>query len=207
MKRKKSIILSLFLVISMAIGATVYAANLGTLSYWYSDDSKIARWSSPPYTWSLVSDGFTSSDFLDYVNHARGQWRDAGISIASTTDYYSSDFTIRGGTYNIMHNYQPSITTTMTGFTGVGMVAEGTWTYNSASKSGYTVVGVESYIIYKPNDSSPTTANYKKTVTHEMGHGLGWCGHSTTSSDVMYGSSSSVTILTSRDKDHLTQIY
>lgn len=50
MKRKKSIILSLFLVISMAIGATVYAANLGTLSYWYSDDSKIARWSSPPYT-------------------------------------------------------------------------------------------------------------------------------------------------------------
>lgn len=212
MKYKKSIVTSLFLAISMMIGTTVYATtvyatNLGTLSYWYSDDTRIERWSSPPTTWSLVSDGFDSSDFLDYVNHARGEWRDAGISISSTTDYYESNFTIRGGSYDIMHNYEPSLTTTNTGTSVLSATEEGTWTYSSKNKTGYTFNNVRCYIIHKPGGTSPTVAKYEKTVTHEMGHGLGWFGHSTSSSDVMYSSSSSVNTLTSRDKNHLTQIY
>ncbi|QNU66538.1 matrixin family metalloprotease [Ruminiclostridium herbifermentans] len=207
MKGKKSIIASLILAISIIIGTTAYAANLGTLSYWYSNGSDIARWSSPPTTWSLDSNGFESSDFLHYVNHARGQWRDAGISINSTTDYNESNFTIRGGTYDIMHNYEPSVTTTITGTSLLSLYEEGTWTYGSNSKRGLTVDNVRCYIIYQPGGTSPTEAKYEKTVTHEMGHGLGWCNHSTSSSDVMYGSSSSVNTLTSRDKNHLTQIY
>ena len=106
-----------------------------------------------------------------------------------------------------MHNYEPSITTTNTGKTSISATTEGTWTYGSTSKTGYTINSVQCYIIYKPNGTNPTGANYRKTVTHEMGHGLGWFDHSTSSSDVMYGSSSSVDTLTSRDKNHLKQIY
>ena len=48
---------------------------------------------------------------------------------------------------------------------------------------------------------------YKGIAMHEMGHVLGWLAHSTTSTDVMYDIPNSVTSLTTRDKDHITQIY
>jgi hypothetical protein len=207
MKQKTVLITSLLLVISIFMSTTVYATNLGTLSYWYSDANSIARWSSVPITWSADSNGFNSMDFLGYVNHARGEWRNAGIAINSTGDYYASNLKIRGGTYDIMHNYEPSITTTNTGLSVASMVSEGTWTYGSTSENGYNVVDVITYIIYQPNGTNPTQAQYEKTVTHEMGHGLGWNGHSTSSADVMYGTTSSVNALTSQDKNHLTQIY
>ncbi len=47
----------------------------------------------------------------------------------------------------------------------------------------------------------------KKTYLHEAGHSLGWLGHSSNSNDIMYPISSSVKKLTSRDKNHLTQVY
>ena len=48
---------------------------------------------------------------------------------------------------------------------------------------------------------------YTNTATHELGHALGWAGHSTTSTDIMYAAATSITTLTPRDKRHLTQVY
>ena len=50
---------------------------------------------------------------------------------------------------------------------------------------------------------------YSKTATHELGHALGYAGHSTTKGDIMYTSSTSNTTnaLTTRDINHLKQIY
>lgn len=56
-------------------------------------------------------------------------------------------------------------------------------------------------------DNSRTLNEYKKTATHELGHSLGWKGHSSNSNDIMYGTASSVTNLTSRDSNHLSQVY
>ena len=56
-------------------------------------------------------------------------------------------------------------------------------------------------------DKDRTTDQYKKTCTHELGHALGWAGHSSNTSDIMYSAGSSVTSLTSRDKNHLSQDY
>lgn len=80
---------------------------------------------------------------------------------------------------------------------------EGTWTYGSSSKTGRLVVGAVGCII----DKDRTTDQYKKTCTHELGHALGWAGHSSNTSDIMYSAGSSVTSLTSRDKNHLSQVY
>lgn len=42
---------------------------------------------------------------------------------------------------------------------------------------------------------------------HELGHSMGWHGHSTNSSDVMYTYTNDVKTLTSRYKNHLAQVY
>ena len=47
----------------------------------------------------------------------------------------------------------------------------------------------------------------KKTFTHEVGHALGWFGHSAGNTDVMYAYGSQYLYLTMRDKNHLCQIY
>ena len=69
--------------------------------------------------------------------------------------------------------------------------------------SGVTIYAVEGCII----DKGYTLNQTKKTCTHELGHALGWIGHSGTSSDIMYQSGSSITSLTYRDIQHLSQVY
>ena len=204
----KRISFMLIFVMMISTASIAFATDLGYLPYWYSNDGGIARWINTPKTWTSVSDGFSSSDFNTYVNHARNQWIDAGISISTTTSSSNANIIIRGGTYNTMRNYEPSITTSNAGISMIAPNPEGTYRYNSSTKIGYTISNVVYlYIIYKPGGTSPSSDGYKKTVTHELGHSLGWFGHSSNSSDVMYGSSHTQCNLTTRDKLHLTQVY
>lgn len=55
--------------------------------------------------------------------------------------------------------------------------------------------------------SEKTSAGYKNTAIHEMGHLFGWNGHSSKSTDVMYKYASEITSLQKDEKTHLKQIY
>jgi len=48
---------------------------------------------------------------------------------------------------------------------------------------------------------------YRNTMTHELGHALGWFGHSGNASDIMYSARSTKTTISTRDARHLSQIY
>lgn len=84
---------------------------------------------------------------------------------------------------------------------------EGTYTYGSLTKTGKVTTYSKIAIIEKSNPR--TDMAYSKTATHELGHALGYAGHSTTKGDIMYTSSTSNTTnaLTTRDINHLKQIY
>jgi len=201
MKRKlSSIVLCVIFVITFAM--PVFATELGTLSYWYSNDNKIKRWSSTPDVFTFdLSGNFT--DFSTYSSHARSQWSSAGVSTNSVDSTIGAEIDFLGGTYNDLTTYFDSLSSSDTGITRTTYSYEGEWTYSGTDKDGYVL----SYAICGIVDKGRTADQYKNTCMHELGHALGWSGHSSNSSDVMYAYATTITSLTSRDKNHLNQVY
>lgn len=203
-KKLKAFISALF--VSLMLAGVVQAATLGTLSYWYSDASSIGRWKTQPAVWASVMDSnsFNTSDFASWVNHAMSQWSYVRSSYG-VDDKSSANIKIYGGEYDTLKAIEPRLGDSSShGGTFVSNTYEGDWVYSSTTKTGNKVTGASAYIwekLFKGNDA------YKNTVTHEFGHAIGWAGHSSSSSDVMYTSNTSIITLTTRDKNHLKQVY
>lgn len=205
-----SITLTIVLMVTMCV-SVVASSNLGTLSCWYSGDSKIGRWSQTNITVYVVRiNPETNTAYFPVVNafaEASSKWSNAlDISIVSgkSEAYSSAPIVFYGGTIEEINTKATfNLTSTTNGVTRRASSLEGYWTYGSASKEGRLIVSAEGCIV----DKGKTLAQYIKTCTHELGHALGWSGHSSNSSDVMYGYSSNITELTSRDINHLVQIY
>jgi len=155
----------------------------------------------------MSDSSMTTSNFSSYVSHAQSQWNSAGVSSTGANELSGSQIRIYGGTYDTLKAAQPKLDKTDAGlavFTG-GQTLEGEWKYGTSYKDGYKIKApVNVYIVQQ---SGKTTNGYKKTTTHELGHALGWRGHSSNAKDIMYGVSSEVTSLTTRDKNHLKQVY
>ena len=62
-------------------------------------------------------------------------------------------------------------------------------------------------IIYIIDNENRNVANYQNIFTHEMGHALGFMGHTGSTSSVMYHSVSEISSLTISDKSELQQVY
>ena len=183
-------------------------ADLGTLYYWYSDSNEIGSWfnsSIPMYCYNLS--GNSSFPFSTMVNHAANQWSSAlSVSITTTTDISSSMISVYGGTAEQFTQLgHPGSFNNVAGFTNVDYSFLGYWYYPTTNtyKSGCVMTSGVSHIL----DKNATLDNYKTVTTHEIGHALGWLGHSSSSSDIMYPYVSTTTTLTTRDITHLSQTY
>lgn len=98
----------------------------------------------------------------------------------------------------------------MRGLAAVAMVnhvADGTHTYQGQTRYNRRVTKAEIYVPKQPWYYAWGSNHYRSAFTHELGHGLGWLGHSSDSNDVMYHDNRAVTTLTNRDKNHLVQNY
>lgn len=193
------------LVTTLSITALA-ATNLGTLSYWYSDSDKIARWDKSSINVNISKlNSNASFYFINGIGHGCNQWDDTlGITLKYGSSYTSAPIKFYGGTKDEVSAYGDfTISSSTNGVTQRTLSVEGTWKYGNTSKDGYLLSSAIGCII----DKDHTTDEYKKTCTHELGHALGWVGHSSNSSDIMYSSGSSVTSLTTRDSNHLSQVY
>lgn len=211
--KKRIVYVSILLI--LAVPSFVYANTLGDLGYWYSDSNVIGRWIDARNIFSERLDStFTATELSTNVSHARNQWQSAGISTSTTTNRNNANIRVYVGSLENIRKLYPGYSSTATGVARyLSVVNEGSWrikgecTGCDTYMTGYRHQDVEIYIKNRTDSGSEKENRLKKTFTHELGHGLGWRGHSSNSADIMYHTNSQVTTVTSRDKNHLSQVY
>ena len=184
-----------FLICASSFGFSVYAANLGSVP-------------SAVYVKNLTTDLGSSFPLNNMVSHATSQWNSAlGFSLTPVPNTTGA-FTIYGGTaYDIAAiglGWTSNEDNAPAGSTICTEASNGTYTYNSRTITHYSIARARIALYY---DVTRTSSEYYKTATHEIGHALGWRGHSATYTDVMYYSENSYFYLTNQDISHLFQVY
>lgn len=210
---KKRILAFLLLIIWIMSAATgVLAAT--TVRQWCSDESWVyyRELDGSYYVSTLGTDSSFNTNFRSAVSHARDQWSSAlnRISVTETSFNYALNY-VYGGTKEELSGIFPELADTTGGRTYFGPTAfVENITYidingNSSVKSVYALTSGGMMCVI--NDSTSTLANYQNIATHEMGHLLGWYGHSINTTDVMWRRTTQWTTLSQSEKKHLSQIY
>ena len=204
MKKTTRVLLILILVISLLPARSTNAS--GTLSCWYSDEYRIGRWNSNYLNVFKCRLSLNDSPyFLDGMSHACSQWSCVlPLTISSSTSNNSAPIRYYSGTLSLINSvFGYTIPSDYNGYSDLHYDYTDSWYLGSLVYTGVTLYDVNGCIIDKGRTQNQT----KKTCTHELGHALGWIGHSGTSSDIMYFCGSSNIYLSNRDRQHLLQIY
>ena len=201
-------VLVLVLLSTLIVPASA-AYPVGTVNSWYSDASNVgyAKVGGSYAVSSQSNDASFTQNFFNSVTYAGAQWNSVlPISIGETSPNYAINY-IYGGTLSQMKKIIADISPSAAGITqSYFNNTTDSVMYGNTSKFIYPYTGGKVCIIQVPGTA---LQHYKSVTLHEMGHMLGWRGHSPTKSDVMYATVQSppVTTLTDRDKKQLTQIY
>ena len=218
--KRKGLFSLLILGVLVQINTVCYASgNLGPIYTWSSDyisvtygsfGDQIGRWGSN--TISLYRYNYNSSNstfpFDSSLSSSVSSWNTVlGTNIYSSSSS-SSNIRAYGGTANQLMSAGFTVSSDVLGnYWYKSKYYEGYWMYNNTEpKTSYVITSAELILIDDLNSST----NYMKPALHELGHCLGWIGHSTNAYDVMYWNNSSIVevySLTNRDKNHLSQVY
>jgi len=164
-----------------------------------------------------LSEGF---DFHNRVNEAMAIWAEAlDIWIAPASRAEDAQIRAYGGTREAIKralNMDPDTHSTWDGLaTSRTPLEVGTFTADGVERNIYRLSGYSRIFVVQRSTAaiwSTANINYTRTVTnHELGHALGWWGHSRRSSgnerDVMWANSHPHYTLTPNEIRHLRQIY
>ena len=194
--------------------ASAAAANLGTLSYWNSDGSDIGHWTATRkvYVKNLNQSGnFDPSSYLGFGVYL---WSgSAGIRCDLSGTASNHVIAAYGGTKNELVDTGVFKKEDLDGNT-VGFCSytertlEGTYTYNGNNKSCYLATKATIALV-ELSGKDKTYRQYYKTAAHELGHALGYYGHSPTQYEIMYPTVYDATkeSLTNNEINHLKQVY
>lgn len=200
-----AIAVSLLMVLNCNASASTY---LGTLSNWNSNQYSIGVWASAPriYTENLSSNTSFNLDY--YVGNGMYNWAST-VSCSKTSTQSLGNILYYGGTRAQIQSLGifSSLTSDTMGYTIIkngDYYNKGYYTYSSSTINCDIYTKAYCCLIEK----SRTDSNYMKTATHELGHALGYEGHSPTSGEIMYESSylNTTGTLTNKEKNHLKQV-
>lgn len=173
------------------------------LKYWYSDTNRIGKVKNHYLSYRNYKGGFTNSDFLKYLKHARSQWSAAGIKTFNGGDnQWTNTINWYGGSKKKLESIEPKLKN-FAAITVIDHTPLRTDTYKGKKIYNRKILKAK---VYTPKKLFYSAKNYRIMFTHELGHALGYLGHSTSKNDLMY-SSGKKDVLTTRDKRHLSQNY
>ena len=192
---------------------------LGIHEHWNSDVSTAFYYSGEIRAYSFyweTTDALNSicrNNFYQGYNSAKSQWNDAlDINIISDSLSSDTDIVIFGVTeeqyYNMTGEYWPDSRLGVTQYANI--ISRGYMIDQNNNKMYQIGEAQGTAMIYVVADEISASAT--NTIVHEMGHALGYQGHSQTLDDIMApaiaASSNNIpTILTQNDIDHLSCIY
>jgi len=203
----------------VVVGFSVASASTSrTLTVFHSDRDMIGFNPQRLISVHLLDYGFTSEEFLAYVNHARDQWARAGIHTAFADTgtlpamyahvWGPPSIRVFGGTRVTLERERPALANHSALTIPLSWPQVGTHTFNGRPIANHSIDAVEVWVPRQPWWYLWWHADYyRHAFTHELGHALGWIGHSPNSRDVMYPRPGRRPILTTRDIEHLRQNY
>lgn len=200
---KKILIIAMICILVVSNMTVVNAAV--TLTCFYGNFDEIG-YNPGRLIYSINHDGFSSSDFNTYLNYSKNQWGYGGISTTYVSRLMDSTIDIHGGKMETLKALDSDIEYYYALTVMKVLTYKETTSFQGRDIDVYTIGRA---MILCPKYSIFTSANdYRNMFTHELGHGLGWLGHSTNTSDVMQKSPSGARIsLTTRDINHVKQMY
>jgi len=202
-------VLLLAAIVAGILPQEVFAVNYLDCDYWYSSSTSVGCWLSTPTikkTPAFGTDSTFTTNYNSGFSWARTQWSNADISTSLVGQGTSASIVCYGGTREeIAEENGRNIDSSYAGLT-VGSATYYCSLIYVGDNSVKTLKSVNSQTIYIVNRGNSLN-RVKNVFTHELGHSLGWIGHSVNSDDIMYSYSSLVTALTNRDKRHINQFY
>jgi hypothetical protein len=198
----------------MAVMVKAYCTRL-TLSYWYSNENAIGKWLIAPTLYYEKRNNNADFKFAVGIVAGREAWASAlNVNITYTGGESTAKIKYYGGNaadilaIGIFGPIPPDIgglTNWGVNDWSVNYYDGGIYKYGSQTKNLRIAKNVVGYLL--DFGSGVTESEYKMMAIHEMGHAMGWRGHASDSSWIMYASYTSVTTLKSGEINHLKQIY
>ena len=196
-------IISAFICFSLVL-LLCASAHAVTLTCWYSNSTNGCFMNGGAKIKVAGYNTFSLSTLEGYIDYAAGKWTSAGIPAQRVNS--SQNISLYAGDLTYLQTMYPNYQSNWRGLTVLNGSYSETVSYNGTSYSIYNNSNTNTtFLLYRAN---LTESKYKNTLLHEFGHSLGWYdGHSTHSSDVMYGTGGSGTSLRDRDKKQVKQMY
>ncbi len=176
---------------------------LATLLCWNSDSDKVAFWGNNPTLFSENTVINSTFYYSDGYSCAKSQWESALNLSITTAPENSANIKCYGVLPNdprISDYYEfQDCAITLASYIDTNETVN----WGSSIKTITRMYSATIYIISK----SYSVSEQKNVFTHELGHALGYRGHSLNSNHVMYPYQSTDYILKQDEINHLKQIY
>ena len=179
-----------------------------SLSYWYATGETDIWYSSVPIYARCYDNelGFYVNLYPALMSGVN-RWNSAGFlpfSISRVT--VDENVRFYGGTSSYLKSAFPAITDNTEGYAPIVEPSSSTAaSYSGATKTIYEFDGtnIRKVAII---DKGSTSAQYQIVGAHEMGHVLGWYGHTSDPTQLMYGQATATAVMT-KDILHIKQVY